>query len=363
MDVEALIRERVRTKHVRVPPAPTGALQLSHLLSELDWGMAELERIVRSDPAVAAVVLRSANAIGVRGRDAISTIPQAVSRLGAHGVMKIAWASAAKGSLEAPGPLLVLRQRAWREAIVAAHVAQWLSGRLAPHDAETSFVIGMLHDIGRVVVLSALEEILVAHPDADTRTLDGWWALAEDLHQSAGGALVEAWQLPHPLAAAVAFHHQLGAWEWLSTVNDVVAQIEVSPRVTHEALGHIAGLDTATCLELATRLPELVEAVRMLDPALPGPDATSPYELGAVSISTGDASARGTVIAVDQAGLIVATDVELKTRLLVFVRTEGLEFHAKLEREGDLHRLRPWALRPEQAAAFEGFRVGMASAA
>ena len=360
MDVEAVIRARVKERTVRVPPAPTACVQLSSLLAQEDWSMRELERIVRADQAITAALLRMANSAWLRGREPVTTIPGAVSRLGARGVMKLAWANSAASGLARSGWLLALKQRAWREALVAAHVAQWLatpvagSTAISPLDPETSFVVGMLHDIGRVVVVSALEDLLSKHPDADTRTADGWWALIEDLHVVAGSALVEAWQLPHPLAEAVAFHHQLGAWDWLQVVNEVVAQVEGQPHVTPDSLGLIGALDTKTAMELAGKLPELVSAIRLIDPALPSEsDDASPFELDAIQLSTGDAVVRGSLVSADEGGLVVALDAPMSTRMLVFVRIGSQKFHARVENDGEHVRLRPWALDTTQAARLD----------
>lgn len=364
MDVEAAIRETVRSRRLRVPPAPTACLQLSDLLSRDGWSLADVERIVRADPATTAVVLRVVNSVAHRAREAITSLPTAVGRLGAKGVLRLAWGSMAGESVERTGPLRPLRVRAWREALVAANVARWLAGSVSPLDEETSFVVGMLHDVGRLVVLSALEETLEAHPDSDTRTLDGWWALVEDLHVPAGAALVEAWSLPHPLAAAVAFHHHLGAWDWLQVVREVVEQVEGSPHVTASALGAVASLGTAQCVALANRLPELVDAVRLLDPALPaGAEEDSPFELGAVSFSAGDAVHRATLLGVEGESLVVSVEAPFESKLLVFVRVGTLQFHARVEGGGTEVRLLPWALTPAQYGALEAWRQDQRSAA
>jgi HD-like signal output (HDOD) protein len=366
MDVEAVIRARVADRAVRVPPAPTACVQLSSLLAQDDWSMAELERVVRADQAITAAMLRMANSATLRGRDPVTTIPGVVSRLGARGVMKLAWASTASSALSSRGPLLALKQRAWREALVAANVAQWLAKpgaggpAFSPLDPETSFVVGILHDIGRVVVASALEDLLVKHPDADTRTDDGWWALIEDLHVKAGTALVEAWKLPHPLGDAVAFHHQPGAWDWLQVVNEVVAQVEGQPHVTPDSLGVIAALDTKTAMELAVRLPELVSAIRLIDPALPlASEDASPFEFDAIQVATGDAVVRGSLVSADEGGLVVALEAPISTRMLVFVCVGSQRFHARLESAGAHVRLRPWALDPAQAASWAQWRSSL----
>jgi HD-like signal output (HDOD) protein len=357
MDIEAAIRERVRERRLRVPPVPSACLQLSSLASREDWTLAEVEPIVRADPAITAVVLRTANSASYRGVEATTRIPQAVSRLGLRGVLSLAWANAGAQVVAHHGPLSTLRLRAWRESLVAANVARWLASghHGSPFDPETSFVVGMLHDIGRVVVISALEELLLKYPDADTRTAEGWWALVEDLHVPAGCALVEAWQLPAPLAAAVAFHHQVGAWDWLQVVNEVVAQVEATPHVSAESLGHLAALDTPTCLMLAKKLPDLVEALRLVDPELPhDSDDAAPFGPDAVCVSTGAGVLRGTLQEVDDSGLVVALEEAPLARMLVFVRVGALGFSARPDVLGHGRvRLRPWALGPEAARAFD----------
>ncbi|MCA2978566.1 MAG: HDOD domain-containing protein [Myxococcaceae bacterium] len=366
MDAEAAIRQRVAQRRLKVPPAPTTCVQLSNLLGQTDWSMAELERLVHSDQGIAGAVLRMANGVGVRGREPVTALPVAIGRIGARGVVKLAWAQQAAASTGAKGPLQALRLRAWREALVAAHVAQWQSGpgKLSPLAADVAFVVGLLHDIGRLVVLSSLEEILLAHADADTRTDAGWWALVEDLHVMAGVALVDAWRLPQPLASAVAKHHEFGDWEWLSVVDEVVAQVETFSHLTPELLGSIAALDTAACEQLAAELPGLVTALRMVDPSLPEPEAASPFEAGMVRVSTGTEVVETLLQRVDELGLIIAVDPRLSTSLVVYVRCEELGCYARVERvEGRRVRLRPWALSVTEAAAWERFRAQLAEPA
>lgn len=362
MNVEEALRERVLERQLTVPPAPTACLQLAHLLSGEDWSMGELERVVRSDPVVTGSLLRVANSLALRGREPITTIPGAVHRLGARGVLKLAWASSTTASLTPAGPLVRLRQRAWREALVAAQVAQWLAApglQLSPHDPETSFVMGMLHDIGRLVVLGALEALLREHPHA---TVDAW-ELVESLHVPAGALLVEAWQLPDVLGRAITDHHELGHAEWLQTVDAVVGQVEAVPHVTAVALGHIATLDTAACLELAERLPELVDAIRLMDPTLEHTDS-SPFEVDGVTVSTGDRVFHGSLLEADERSVVLALEAELPPRMLVRVHVGTLQFHARAEWlcEGQC-RLLPWALDPAKARAFATWSQALLRAA
>jgi hypothetical protein len=179
----------------------------------------------------------------------------------------------------------------------------------------------------------------------------------EDLHVLAGGALVEAWRLPHPLAAAVAFHHSLGAWDWLGVVDEVVAQVEAVPHLTPERLGSIGALDTRACEALAVKLPELVGALRLIDGSVPERAAASPFEVGAVRVSTGTEVVEASLLGADEHGLVATFDGRLATSLLVFVRCQALGCYARVERlDGRTARLRPWALTDDEAAAWDRWR-------
>lgn len=362
MNLEEALRQRVHDGQLSIPPAPTACLQLSHLLSAEDWSIAELDRVVRSDPVVTASLLRMANTVALRGREPVTTIPAAVTRLGARGVLKLAWASSTTASLTPPGPLLLLRQRAWREALVSAQVASWLATPglgLSPHDAETSFVMGMLHDIGRLVVLGSLEDLL----RQDARDVPDAWELLESLHVPAGAVLVDAWKLPPLLAKAITDHHELGAAEWLQTVDAVVGQVEAAPHVSAVALGHVATLDTAACLDLSARLPELVDAIRLMDPTLEHAEC-SPFEVDGVAVSTGDRVFHGSLLEADARSLLLALEGDLPPRMLVRVHVGTLQFHARAEWVADgQFRLHPWALDPAKADAFAAWSHSLRQAA
>lgn len=353
MDIEAVIRHQVQTGSIRLPPSPATCVRLSALGASPEWTVPQLELIVKSDPALAALTLRVANSAASRPAAPITSLTQAVQRLGIKRITSLGWATAVAGQASRPGVLHALRQRAWRQAVVAAHVAEWLSAPLRLEAPDLAFSAGLLHDLGKLTVLSALEELLTRNPDADTRSQQGWWALAEDLHVQVGTALALAWSLPPAPRTAVAKHHEPGPAAWLADVDEVVNQVEAAPRVEPSTLGAIASLTTAQCEALAAHLPELVEALRLMDPELPAED-TSPFELDGVAVSTGRHVYRATLIEVTQDSLMVDGSDAMAGCTLVYVRTGPLACYAKVEAVmTGVVRLKPWALNPAAAEAFQ----------
>ena len=119
--------------------------------------------------------------------------------------------------------------------------------------------IGLLA-IPAVPAIGIIEKLLTEHPDADTRTEDGWWAAVEEHHVALGALLSHAWKLPALVSTAIERHHGEDATpllEVLRVADQVVRLMDGEPFVPAERLGAIAALSTDQCRDLAAFLPML----------------------------------------------------------------------------------------------------------
>src|SRR5262249_35460160 len=102
-----------------------------------------------------------------------------------------------------PGPLVGLRHKVWKDALLGANIAQELASlrSLVP---ETAFLAGLLHDFGKIVLLAALdpnraEPVLL--PEAK------WFELVDRFHVEAGLRAAREWRLPSPIVDVIRGHH------------------------------------------------------------------------------------------------------------------------------------------------------------
>jgi putative nucleotidyltransferase with HDIG domain len=87
----------------------------------------------------------------------------------------------------------------------AAMTGMW-TRELARHrrrNVEAAFLSGLMHDVGKPILLQAVLELASGSP-LDETTLRTW---IDELHAAVGARLLERWNLPPWVSAAVAGHH------------------------------------------------------------------------------------------------------------------------------------------------------------
>jgi HD-like signal output (HDOD) protein len=203
--LEQQVRERAVAGTVKIPPYPSIALRLQQIVDEGNFGLNDLARIVSADAVVTATVLRLANSGFYRGTARLTALPDAISRIGAQELCKVALAASLGNTIGAQGPLAGLRRTAWRQALGSALVSQVLSPmrRLGTQQA---FLCGLLHDFGRVVAIASLEEVLASHAEGKLSEED-WTGIVDRLHVELGTLVSARWNLPDLLVEVIAGHH------------------------------------------------------------------------------------------------------------------------------------------------------------
>ena len=260
LDLDGAIVDLVSRKAVKVPPYPAVAMKVEALVRRDDYGLDDLAKLVASDQALAADALRCANsALYSRGAP-VASLNQAIARLGAKEVVRLAIASALGAHARKPGPLGALKRRVWLEALASAALAQELAkGRRL--GAEEAFVCGLLHDFGKMIGIACIEEILQAHGAAQPNPVEFWVSVIERYHVELGLVLAARWELPQLVSDVISLHHQpdpVGAAdtrfvEVIAAVDEVVALLNDRTWLTAEDLGVVSGLTALEC-DLVSRI-------------------------------------------------------------------------------------------------------------
>ncbi len=208
--LDEAIADLLARDEVEFPPYPAISLRIASLVRGGDFGLDELARLVTSDQALAADLLRVANSAVYAQGQPTASIPQAVARVGAAELSRIALASALGATALAKGPLAVLRRRTWRDALSSALLCRELA-RVRGLEADVAFTCGLLHDFGRVIAIGAIERISAGGGLARARSrpmpADFWDAVVDRHHVALGVTLAARWELPEVVADAIALHH------------------------------------------------------------------------------------------------------------------------------------------------------------
>jgi len=200
----------------RLPALPAVALDLLNTLSGSDPDVASLARRIAQDQAIAARVLRVANSpfYGLQSR--VGSIHDAIVVLGFAAVRSLVLAAAVVTGLPGGHCAGFDPSRFWRHVMGTAVAAQSLAQRLG-RPPESLFVAGLLHDIGRLAMVSVYPELfaraLTIACERDCSLRDVELEIFGFDHTAVGAALTRRWNLPEEIIDALAYHHQpeLGA--------------------------------------------------------------------------------------------------------------------------------------------------------
>lgn len=213
-----------------LPSPPAVVLQLLASMEQEDIDIAQLAHKVAHDQALTAKTLRLANSSAYGLSVKVTTIQQAITILGFQTTRNLITAAALTGSFPARKCDGFDDQAFWRHAVATAVCARALARQLRVNQ-DLAFTAGLLHDIGRLVLVTLhpqrYAEVLAHQHATDALVLTAEQEVIGIDHVLAGEALARHWEFPEAIRNAIAQHHALeagaGALARIVHVADAVA--------------------------------------------------------------------------------------------------------------------------------------------
>jgi HD-like signal output (HDOD) protein len=228
------IRDLVERGKVSLPPLPALVAQLTDLLrDEVRASSQNVAKLVRNDPAVAATLLKWANSAAFGGLHPISNLSQAIARLGFRQVTSAVMAVAHSGHFSTDDPMKTsLLQVLWGHAVTTALAARRLA-EMTGGDLEESFIAGLLHDAGRLLILRGVDQ-LERGPGSTTVTSTVLDELMEVMHTELGHRTLVSWHLPEAICDVALHHHD----EDITPENPLVIRVQAADAIARKIGEH-----------------------------------------------------------------------------------------------------------------------------
>ncbi len=198
------------------PDLPALPANVERLLQELrnpDVDLEKLSREIALDQSVTVKILRIVNSsfYGMPGR--IASLRNAVVLLGVQTVQNIVLSISLVDSFRSTifKDVGLSPEEFWKHTVGTGLICQVLAQRQRISDASDAFVAGLLHDIGKLLliqvmpseysqVISAVRNENLFFDEAEKRYLSAD-------HAAVGGWLLKRWRLPSVLIESTLFHH------------------------------------------------------------------------------------------------------------------------------------------------------------
>jgi HD-like signal output (HDOD) protein len=194
----------LRSLDIDIPAQPEALVKLSLLLAEEDINLESASRLIESDMALAAAVLKAVNSslYGLKGR--VQSVQQAITYLGMREVAAITFEMGLRAAFPPAPELEPLWQRAALRGLIMGRLAQKLA-----LDAWAAHSAGLFEECGKAVLFRHAPEhyramLRAAGKDAELASLEK--AGFGVSHDALGAALCESWGLAASAVASVRHH-------------------------------------------------------------------------------------------------------------------------------------------------------------
>ncbi len=208
---EGFALERLVEMEVELVSFPETYFRISEALQSPKSSITHVANLISKDTALSAALLRLANSAMYGVPAKVESIPRAAALIGGNALSILALGVSVAASFGAVPARWVNMQSFWKHSIAVAVLGQVLSVRKTPRAIERIFVGGMLHDIGRLILLRhvplSMTKVLAAAEAEKAPLVEMERRMLGFDHAELGGRLLEKWGFPRILSDLVRYHH------------------------------------------------------------------------------------------------------------------------------------------------------------
>jgi putative nucleotidyltransferase with HDIG domain len=215
-----------------LPSLPTAVMDLLHSFDQSDVGLSDVADKVAQDQALAAKTLRLANSSFYGLSRKVTTIQQAIAILGFDNVRTLITAASITEIMPTSKDIKFDFKLFWRHSIGTALCAKYLA-RPMNFNQNYAFICGLLHDIGRLVLVTKFtpqyEEVMECRARLDCHIVEAERTILGVDHTLVGRLLAEAWKFPTSMHKAIANHHA----PEIAEAGDIPGVVHIADAIMH----------------------------------------------------------------------------------------------------------------------------------
>lgn len=207
--LRALVAEKMSDSNFQVPPMPQVADRI--LLMGYNASSMDLAKIIATDQAITSNIIRIANSTYYGGAYKFDSLPTAITRIGLDQVRILVLGFSMLSKEFVGGFYREECRRLNQHAVACAYLAALLAELTGLKEREDAFMGGLLHDIGKLIIYTALNE--EAQKQKKRAWVDREWndkdleVVLTDYHCNAGSFVAAAWKLQSWLREVIRHHH------------------------------------------------------------------------------------------------------------------------------------------------------------
>ena len=205
-----IVDKHLTSSDARLPVFNATALRVQQEIAKEEPDLRLIEKLIVSDQSLTAKVLSVSNSSFYKGLQQVSTVHNAIVRLGINEVSNIVMLITHENNFRSKDPLVHdIMRKLWRHSVGCAMGSNWLAKQCGLHAlAHEAFFAGLLHDVGMLFILTVIDDLkhsneLKAQP-SNALLVEAM----NTLHTHHGHTLMTHWNLPPKYSNIARDHHQ-----------------------------------------------------------------------------------------------------------------------------------------------------------
>jgi putative nucleotidyltransferase with HDIG domain len=220
-----IILHKIQDNALELPTYPKVASFAHRQLQNPEVKLQEVAQTLERDPLLAAQILKQANSPLYGGSQEITSLNQALSRMGIRAVVNVLRTSVARTIFMSRRPeVQKVFQVLWNHSLAVAHMARDVLGIAGARDADPAYLAGLLHDVGKPTAAAFLldfENSLPRHEAVNWVDENEWLAIIQDIHHPISLAIAEKWKLPQAVLSVLRSANEYDVSDRVSPANAV----------------------------------------------------------------------------------------------------------------------------------------------
>ena len=194
-----------------LPALPKAACHIMAVIEDPGTTATKLEHALAMDQALTAKVLRIANSPFYGAVREITTVSEAIVRLGFVAIRNWTLVAAARSVFLSPGAGM-LYQKIWHQSVMSAMAGQLVGQALGRCNPDSVFIGGLMQNIGQLVLARSHPELFQEILNSSAERALPYHVVEQGVlgfdHGELGALLINEWNLSQELEEAVRWHHK-----------------------------------------------------------------------------------------------------------------------------------------------------------
>ncbi|BBO71762.1 hypothetical protein DSCA_56920 [Desulfosarcina alkanivorans] len=197
-----------------LPPLPTLVTRALDMLSDPDVDVDALERVIGKDQSLVTKLIKISNSALYGGLQRVESLHQALARLGARTTRSLVLSASMQAYFFKSNPgMRTWGQFLWQHAAECGMAARRIAAATGYEDPEQAFVGGVLHDIGKLVLLlvgaDSYRQIQNLRKREGLSDHEAEKKIIGTDHMEVGELLMKKWKMPESAMICVKYHHHV----------------------------------------------------------------------------------------------------------------------------------------------------------